>query len=116
MCGLVYKYLLRNGGLTASAERNQKKAGTIYSAIDGSGGFYKGHAVPENRSWMNITFTLPNEDLTTEFIAGAKAKGMIELKGHRSVGGCRASIYNAFPQEGCDALAQFMGEFAAARG
>ncbi|MBL8049149.1 MAG: 3-phosphoserine/phosphohydroxythreonine transaminase [Chthonomonas sp.] len=114
MCGLVYEYLLANGGLAASAERNTRKAATIYGAIDGSDGFYKGHAVEANRSQMNITFTLPSEDLTNAFLAGAKDRRLLELKGHRSVGGCRASVYNAFPQDGCDALAAYMAEFRSA--
>lgn len=112
ICGLVYKWLLKTGGLEARAEINRRKAQVIYDAIDGSGGFYKGHAQPANRSWMNLTFTLPDEDTTARFIAEAKANGLAELKGHRSVGGCRASVYNAFPEEGCRVLADFMTDFA----
>lgn len=116
VCGLVYKHLLANGGLPAMAQLNERKAGHIYSAIDKSGGFFKGHAVPANRSWMNVTFTLPSDELTDAFIKEAKALKMDGLKGHRSVGGCRASIYNAFPEEGCQALAEFMAEFARKNG
>ncbi|HXH62028.1 MAG TPA: 3-phosphoserine/phosphohydroxythreonine transaminase [Fimbriimonadaceae bacterium] len=116
MCGLVFEHWARNGGLTAAAERNEAKAKAIYDAIDGSGGFFKGHAVKENRSRMNIAFTLANADLTDTFVSEAAANGMVELKGHRSVGGCRASVYNAFPPEGATALAQFMADFAARNG
>jgi len=116
ICGLVYKHLLKNGGLPAMNATNKKKAEIIYKAIDGSGGFYKGHSVPEFRSIMNITFTLPSDDLTAAFIKEAKEKELDGLKGHRSVGGCRASVYNAFPVEGCEALASFMKDFAAKNG
>lgn len=115
MCGLVYQWMKRNGGVAAMHEQNENKAKLIYDAIDNSA-FYKGHAVPENRSRMNITFTLPSEELGKQFVAEAKAEGMIELNGHRSVGGCRASIYNAFPVEGCQALADFMKAFELANG
>jgi len=111
VCGLVYQYLLANGGLTAQAARNEAKAGLIYRAIDESGGFYHGHAQTDCRSLMNVTFTLPNEELTDAFLAGAKAHQLDGLKGHRSVGGCRASIYNAFPEAGCQVLAQYMDDF-----
>ncbi len=116
ICGLGFKHLLKTGGVEAAAKRNEEKAKIVYDAIDGSGGFYKGHAQVNSRSRMNIPFTLPSEELTVEFLKGAKERGMLELKGHRSVGGCRASVYNAFPKEGCLALAQFMKEFAAKNG
>ncbi len=116
VCGLVYKYLLRNGGLEASQKRNEAKANVLYEAIDGSGGFFKGHAKTDCRSTMNVTFTLPSEELTNQFVKETEAAGMDGLKGHRSVGGCRASIYNAFPLEGCQALAAAMKEFAAKNG
>ena len=116
MCGLVYKHFLNTGGVEAIAARNLNKAKTIYQAIDASGGFYKGHAVHHARSTMNVTFTLGSEDLTNAFVKEAEALGMDGLKGHRSVGGIRASIYNAFPLEGCQALASFMNEFAAKNG
>jgi phosphoserine aminotransferase len=112
VCGLVYKYLLANGGLEGQHQRNLAKAQVIYDAIDGSGGFFKGHAHVSNRSLMNVTFTLPDEDLSKAFLAEAKNRHLDGLEGHRSVGGCRASIYNAFPIEGCHALAELMGEFA----
>ncbi len=113
VAGLVYKHVLAQGGLSAQATRNQKKADTIYIAIDGSAGFYKGHAATHCRSTMNVTFTLPSEDMTKAFLVEAAAKQLDSLKGHRSVGGLRASIYNAFPQEGADALAALMEDFAA---
>ena len=111
MLGLVCEHWIKYGGLNEVAKMNEAKAKVVYDAIDGSNGFYKGHAVEANRSLMNIPFTLPNEELTDAFVAGAKSENMIELKGHRSVGGCRASIYNAFPIEGCRALADFMKRF-----
>lgn len=116
MCGLVFNHWLANGGLRAAAERNEAKAKTMYDAIDGSGGFYVGHAVKENRSRMNIPFRLANDALTDAFVAEAAKDGMVELKGHRSVGGCRASLYNAFPTDGAVALAQFMSDFAKRNG
>lgn len=116
ICGLVYRHLLDNGGLEAVAERNARKANILYDAIDNSGGFYNGHAAKDARSWMNVTFTLGSEDLTKAFIKEATAKGLDGLKGHRSVGGCRASIYNAFPEEGCAALAELMNDFAKRNG
>jgi phosphoserine aminotransferase len=114
--GLVCRHWLDFGGLEAVQEMNEAKAKVVYDAIDGSGGFYEPHAEQRSRSRMNIPFTLPSEELTTEFLAGAKAARMHELKGHRSVGGCRASIYNAFPLEGCQALASYMADFAARNG
>lgn len=111
MIGLVARYLLDEGGLSAMEERNRRKAKAVYEAIDGSDGFYRGHAQRDSRSLMNVTWRLPSEDLEAQFVKEAKAMGMEGLKGHRSVGGIRASIYNAFPLSGCDALAQFMADF-----
>lgn len=111
MLGLVCEHWIKFGGLSAVEKMNEEKAKVVYDAIDNSGGFYKPHAVAANRSRMNIPFTLPSDELTDKFVAEAKSRDMIELKGHRSVGGCRASIYNAFPIEGCRALADFMKEF-----
>lgn len=116
VCSLVFKHWIDFGGLSAVQKYNENKAAHIYTAIDGSAGFFKGHAQFNNRSLMNISFTLPDEDLTQKFLSESKAAGFHELKGHRSVGGCRASIYNAFPAEGCVELAKFMGEFAKANG
>jgi phosphoserine aminotransferase len=108
---LVLKKILAEGGLVAVETRNRRKAGLIYDAIDGSGGFYRGHAQPEDRSWMNVTFRLPSEELEKSFVAEATKAGLDGLKGHRSVGGIRASIYNAFPEEGVHALVDFMADF-----
>jgi phosphoserine aminotransferase len=109
--GLVLKWAKGLGGLKEIAKNNQAKAGLIYKAIDESGGFYRGHAKPESRSLMNITFRLPSEALEEQFTSEAKKLDLVGLKGHRSVGGIRASIYNAFPQEGAQALVKFMKEF-----
>jgi phosphoserine aminotransferase len=116
VCGLVFKWLKNLGGLAEMEKINQKKAAYIYDAIDNSGGFYKGHANLDCRSLMNITFTLPSDELTDMFVKEAKAQKLDGLKGHRSVGGVRASVYNAFPVEGAETLAQFMKEFAAKNG
>ena len=107
---LVAKWLLEKGGLAAMERENETKAGLIYDAIDASG-FYRGHADPDSRSIMNVTFRLPSEELEKKFTAEATAQGMDGLKGHRSVGGIRASIYNAFPLAGVAALVAFMKEF-----
>lgn len=113
MCGLVFKHYAKTGGVEGANQRNREKAGLIYDAIDNSGGFYKGHAAKDCRSIMNVTFTLPDEDATKRFIKESEALKLDGLKGHRSVGGVRASIYNAFPKEGCEVLAGFMKDFAA---
>ena len=109
--GLVYKWLLKNGGLEAMQKINEAKAKLLYDAIDNSGGFYKGAAAVEDRSLMNVTFNLQNEELEKKFIVEAAAKDFSGLKGHRSVGGIRASIYNAFPTKGVEELVQFMEDF-----
>jgi phosphoserine aminotransferase len=109
---LVLQWVEKSGGLPAMAERNARKARTLYEVIDRSGGFYRGHAQPGSRSQMNVTFRLPGEALEKQFVAEAQAAGMVGLAGHRSVGGIRASIYNAVPPEACAALASFMGDFA----
>jgi phosphoserine aminotransferase len=114
VAGLVYKHLLNTGGLTASRKLAEYRSKLVYEAIDSSGGFYKGHAAPGSRSVMNVTFTLPNDDLTKAFLKLADSKKLDGLKGHRSVGGIRASLYNAFPLEGCEVLAETMAEFAKA--
>jgi phosphoserine aminotransferase len=116
MLMLTTRWLLKMGGVAGIARQNQAKAATLYAAIDGSGGYYRGTAVPEFRSDMNVTWRLPDEAREEKFIKEASAKGMKGLKGHRSVGGIRASIYNAFPPAGLDALAAFMKEFQAANG
>jgi phosphoserine aminotransferase len=107
---LVCKWLRDKGGLAGMQQENEAKAKLIYDAIDATD-FYRGHADPDARSMMNVTFRLPSEDLEKKFASEATAAGMDGLKGHRSVGGIRASIYNAFPKEGCEALVGFMKEF-----
>ncbi len=116
MCGLVFKHWLSQGGIASVAANNEAKAKLIYDAIDESGGFYRGHAQVPFRSRMNIAFTLAQDALTDQFVSEAKDNGMVDLKGHRSVGGCRASVYNAFPIEGCQALSDFMRDFAQRKG
>ena len=112
MVGLVTQWLLNDmGGLEGVHAHNRKKAALLYDVIDASGGYYRGHAQKSCRSLMNVTFRLPEEALEKEFIAKATAERLDGLKGHRSVGGCRASIYNAMPLEGCQALADFMVAF-----
>jgi phosphoserine aminotransferase len=114
--GLVLRWLRELGGLGAMAERNAAKAKLVYDVIDGSGGFYRGHARPESRSVMNLTFRLPSEALEKLFVKQGEAAGLSGLKGHRSLGGIRASLYNAFPQEGARALAAYMREFQRTQG
>ena len=115
LMGLVVRWALAQGGLAEVAKRNERKAGKLYAEIDRSG-FYKGTAAADSRSLMNVTFRLANEDLEKAFIKESTAAGLDGLKGHRSVGGMRASIYNAFPEEGVDALVEFMREFERTRG
>lgn len=111
MIKLMLEWVKAEGGLDVMEKRNEEKAALVYDAIDNSNGFYKGHAEAGSRSLMNITFRLPNEDLEKEFVAEAAKVGLAGLKGHREVGGIRASIYNAMPVEGCQKLADFMKEF-----
>lgn len=113
---LVLKWIQSEGGLEAIEARNRDKAGIVYRALDAAPGFYKPIAARQDRSWMNVTFRLADESLEGEFLAEAKKREMEGLKGHRSVGGFRASIYNAFPIEGCQALAEFLREFAQKKG
>ena len=108
--GLVIKWLLANGGLAGIGELNSRKAGKLYAEIDRSG-FYRGTANKDDRSLMNVTFRLPSEELENTFVKESTAAGLDGLKGHRSVGGMRASIYNAFPEAGIDTLVSFMQEF-----
>ena len=108
--GLTMKWLRGVGGLAAIAKVNERKAAKLYAEIDRTG-FYRGTAQKDSRSLMNVTFRLPGEELEKQFVKESTAAGLDGLKGHRSVGGMRASIYNAFPEEGVDALVQFMREF-----
>ena len=110
LAGLVFKWMKQQGGLPVIAERNRLKAATLYSAIDESN-FYSSPVVKENRSWMNIPFTLPDAKLDAQFLKGAEARNMQNLQGHRSVGGMRASVYNAVGQASIDALVGYMSEF-----
>ena len=110
MAGLAFAWLRANGGLAAMAQVNERKAGKLYAAIDGSD-FYANPVAPECRSWMNVPFTLANAELDATFLAEASELGLKTLKGHRSVGGMRASIYNAMPEAGVDALVGFMADF-----
>jgi phosphoserine aminotransferase len=112
---LVLRWLVSQGGLQVIQRRNEEKARLLYQEID-STGFYRGHAKPESRSLMNVTFRLPSEDLEKQFVAEGTKAGLDGLKGHRSVGGIRASIYNAFPKEGVESLVAFMKEFERTHG
>jgi len=116
MLGLVLSWAKENGGIDGIYKRNREKAALIYEAIDNSGGFYRGHARPDSRSLMNVTFTLADEGLEKKFLAEAKKEGFVGLAGHRSVGGCRASIYNAVPYDSCLALKDLMVAFRKANG
>lgn len=113
---LVLKWMLAEGGLETIGRRNAEKANLLYGAIDGSGGFYRAHARPGSRSNMNVTFRLPSEDLEKRFVSEATSQGLDGLKGHRSVGGVRASIYNAFPRQGVETLISFMKDFQGKNG
>jgi phosphoserine aminotransferase len=116
IAGLVFEWLKARGGLAGMAEINRRKAETLYSYIDGSGGFYRNPVDKRYRSWMNVPFTLKDSVLDEPFLKGAKAAGLEQLKGHRSVGGMRASIYNAMPEEGIGALIAYMKDFMARKG
>lgn len=114
--GLVCRWIRDSvGGLESMARHNHAKAKLLYDLLDASGGFYAGHARPDCRSDMNVTFRLPDEATEKEFVKGAIARGLVDLKGHRSVGGIRASIYNAMPVEGVEALRDYMLEFQNSR-
>jgi phosphoserine aminotransferase len=117
MVKLVTDWLLRDiGGLEKMHALNRRKAQLLYDAIDASGGFYQAHAEPSSRSIMNVPFRLKDPSLEEPFLKESAARGLVELKGHRSVGGCRASIYNAMPIEGVTALRDFMLDFAKKHG
>ncbi len=117
MLKLVTEWIMREfGGLDKMHQHNRKKAGLLYDAVEQSGGFYQVHASRGCRSLMNVVFRLPQAELEGKFLDGAAERGLVSLGGHRSVGGCRASIYNAMPIEGVEKLAQFMAEFSRANG
>lgn len=116
LAGLVFKWLREQGGLQGMAERNQAKADLLYAAIDASGGFYANPVAKRARSWMNVPFTLRDAALDAAFLKESEAAGLLALKGHRAVGGMRASIYNAMPIEGVKALVDFMADFARRNG
>ncbi|MBZ0332860.1 phosphoserine aminotransferase [Marinobacter sp. JH2] len=115
LAGLVFKWLKEQGGVKAMGEINARKASKLYGFIDDSD-FYANPIDPRFRSWMNIPFTLGDDALNGEFLTGANARGLLNLAGHRSVGGMRASLYNAMPEAGVDALIEYMAEFAKERG
>jgi len=115
LAGLVFAWIKELGGLAKVGEINERKAGKLYAAIDNSS-FYANPVALDSRSLMNVPFTLADAELDASFLAGAKDAGLVTLKGHRSVGGMRASIYNAMPEEGVDALIAFMAEFEKANG
>lgn len=115
LAGLVFQWLKEQGGLEAMGKRNQRKAEMLYAAIDQSE-FYKNPVDPACRSWMNVPFILPDEGLNKPFLEEARAAGLVNLSGHRSVGGMRASIYNAIPEQGVRRLIEFMNDFAKRHG
>ncbi|MDL5364880.1 3-phosphoserine/phosphohydroxythreonine transaminase [Xanthomonas sp. NCPPB 2654] len=111
LAGLVFKWMLAEGGVEEFARRNQAKSALVYATIDGSGGFYRNEVMADARSRMNIPFFLPDDTLTARFVAESKAAGLLALKGHKAVGGIRASLYNAMPVAGAQALVAFMRDF-----
>ena len=115
IAGLVFKWLKAKGGLAAMEQINRRKAGMLYDYMDATG-FYNSPVAKENRSLMNVPFTLKDAALDEDFLKGAKARGLVQLKGHRSVGGMRASIYNAMPVEGVQSLVEYMKEFEKSHG
>ncbi|MBK6758021.1 MAG: 3-phosphoserine/phosphohydroxythreonine transaminase [Moraxellaceae bacterium] len=116
LSGLVFKWLKAQGGLESMAQINHRKAAKLYAAIDNSGGFYSNPVAIANRSMMNVPFVLADASLDKSFLKEAEANHLLNLAGHRSVGGMRASIYNAVPEEGVDALISFMADFAKRNG
>ncbi|MEK8049158.1 3-phosphoserine/phosphohydroxythreonine transaminase [Ideonella sp. DXS22W] len=116
IAGLVFQWLKRQGGVAEMSRRADAKAQLLYGALDGSGGFYANKVAPEGRSRMNVPFFLRDESLNDAFLAGAREAGLLQLKGHKSVGGMRASIYNAMPIEGVQALVGYLNEFARRHG
>jgi phosphoserine aminotransferase len=111
LCKLVMEWMKENGGVAGNEKRNFEKAEMLYKAIDDSNGFYKGHAEKDSRSNMNVTFRLPTEELEAKCVSEGLQNELLGLKGHRSVGGMRASIYNSMPVEGVEKLCGFLNEF-----
>src|SRR5690606_21203492 len=111
VAGLTFRWMLEQGGVEEFSRRNEAKARMLYAAIDGSGGFYRNHVAPAVRSRMNVPFVLPDAALDKTFLAGAREADLVGLKGHRVLGGMRASIYNAMPLAGVEALAAYMADF-----
>jgi phosphoserine aminotransferase len=116
VAGLVFEWLLAQGGVAAMEQKNIEKSKLLYDAIDGSGGFYVNPVDRKDRSRMNVPFRLRDESLDGAFLKGAQARSLLQLKGHRSVGGMRASIYNAMPVEGVKQLVAYMKEFEGKHG
>ena len=116
LMGQVFKWIASQGGLEAMHQRNGEKAALLYDVIDACSDFYTPVSQPQCRSLMNVSFRTPGDDLDKRFLEEAAAHQMSGLKGHRSAGGLRASIYNAFPKAGCEALAQLMRDFAQRNG
>ncbi|RPI14822.1 MAG: 3-phosphoserine/phosphohydroxythreonine transaminase [Lysobacterales bacterium] len=116
VAGAVFQWIKRQGGLAGMEKLNRAKSEKLYATIENSGGFYRNPVAPDCRSWMNVPFTLPGADLDQPFLDGAKAAGLVTLAGHRSVGGMRASLYNAMPMAGVDALVEYMAEFQRLKG
>jgi phosphoserine aminotransferase len=114
--GKMLRWIRDRGGVAAMEERAARRSGAVYDAIGGSGGFYASPVEPANRSHMNVVFRMPSDELDAGFVKSAEQEGLVNLKGHRSVGGVRASIYNAMTDEGVDALVGFMAEFARTHG
>ena len=112
ICKLVFEWIKNMGGISVMHDINVKKAKILYDFLDNSK-MFKGTVVPEDRSLMNVPFVTDSDELNAKFIAEAKARGFVNLKGHRTVGGMRASIYNAMPVEGVEKLVEFMKEFEA---
>jgi phosphoserine aminotransferase len=115
LAGLVFEWMKKQGGLAGIAAINARKAGKLYAALDNSN-FYTSPVAPACRSLMNVPFTLPDAALDADFLKGAEARGLTNLKGHRSVGGMRASLYNAVPEAAVDALVEYMQVFERERG
>jgi phosphoserine aminotransferase len=109
--GKVLRWIRSEGGVGAMEERARRRSGAVYAAIDDSGGFYSSPVEPRDRSHMNVVFRTPSDDLDASFLKGASDEGLVNLKGHRSVGGIRASIYNAMPDDGVEALVSYMATF-----